>query len=468
MDHQSRYNKTTKLLLRLSDEELSRFTRMHALTDEAFSLALISEFWQPDEKDYREMVEMCFIHPSLSRKYGGTFLDWERIIQKLADVMDKADGMAEGGDPLGAVMVARHVLIQTCQEYENDTCPDYPTCPEWREQLCDVMDRSVKIIRKHLLDSDMIDMDTQVGLLREMIMDLKNLGKSRLYYIEKLIDEWTPYILSPQKFIRYIDNKLKKAYGLDKKRFALQKIQYLVRNGMREETEKCLLELCRYGNVRNYYADYLIKRKEYQQALALLDKNKDSFEDSYYHLDEKRLDIIRMMNDKEIKLIECRKHFLTSECRLKWYKTLKELVDDSEWKGFIKQLMEECNFHIDIEDAEAKIYINEDMREHLIKFFERQPSSDFENFKNYGKYLPVADQIKTMERYTNRIKELSVGMKSRKDYQALGHWIETLKDVTNVGNEKLVELIEWLREYHCSRPAMMQEIDYAIFHKKLN
>lgn len=466
MNHQSRYNKITKLLLRLSDEELSRFARMHALTDEAFSLALISEFWQPDEGNYHEIVEVCFACPSPLGRYGSTFLDWGRISLKLSDVMDRADRMADGGDPLGAVMVARHVLVQTCQEYEDDPCPDYMERTEWRERLHEVIERAVETIRKYLIEGDTIDKDTQTGLLKEMIADLKALGKSRLYYIERLVEEWTPYILPPKKFIRYIDGKLKKALGLEKEQFALQKMQYLVRNGMKTEIEKCLPELCRYGNVRGYYADCLIAWKEYQQALALLDAGKDNFEDLYYHLDEKRLAIIRQMEDQEARLEECRKRFLTGEYRMKWYEALKEQVEASEWKDFLNRLLDKCDFHMDIEDAEAKIYIEEGMKERLINFFNRGSYSDFEDFRKYGTHLPEADQLTVMQHYTESIKKLSMGMKNRSDYRALGRWIETLKDVTPVGNEKLLELIGWLRNRHCGRPAMMEEIERIRFNEQ--
>lgn len=463
MNHQSRYDKITKLLNRLSDEELSRFARVHALTDEAFALALISEFRQPDEGDYHEMVEICFACPSHLGRYGSTFLDWERIAQKLSDVMDKADGMADGGDPLGAVMVARHILHLTCQEYEDDPCPDYMERTDCRERLHEVVERAVETIRKHLIEGDTIDKDTQTGLLKEVVAELNTLGKSRLYYIKRLVEEWTPYILPPKKFIRYIDGKLKKACGLDKESFALQKIQYLVRNGMKAEAEKCLPELCRYGNVRTYYADCLIAWKEYRQALALLDAGKDNFEDFYYHWDEKRLAVIRQMEDKEAGLEECRKRFLNGEYRMKWYEALKEQVEATKWKDFLNRLLDECDFYMDIEDAEAKIYIEEGMEERLINFFNRNSCSDFEDFRKYGKHLPKADLVTVMLQYTERIKELSMGMRNRSDYRALKRWIETLKDVTPVGNEKLLELIGWLRNRHCGRPAMMEEINRIRF-----
>lgn len=120
---------------------------------------------------------------------------------------------------------------------------------------------------------------------------------------------------------------------------------------------------------------------------------------------------------------------------------------------------------MDLDEAEAKIYILEGMKENLIRFFERHGDSNFEYFKNYGKHLSVADQEKVMQRYIDRIKQLSLNLKNRKDYQHLARWIDTLKDVTNAGNGKLMELVEWLRERHCNRPAMMQEIDYVIYHK---
>ena len=86
--------------------------------------------------------------------------------------------------------------------------------------------------------------------------------------------------------------------------------------------------------------------------------------------------------------------------------------------------------------------------------------------KTSGKYLPDEDQTVVMQRYVDRIKLLSLNLKNRRDYQSLARWIDTLKGVTNVGNKKLIELIEWLRERHCNRPAMMEEIDNVIYAAK--
>lgn len=109
-------------------------------------------------------------------------------------------------------------------------------------------------------------------------------------------------------------------------------------NRMEEEIGKYSQQLCRHGKVRNYYADYLIETKEYRQALDLLDENKNTFDAYSYNWDQKKLDIIRLLEDKQVVMEECRRHFMTSEYRIKWYKALKNMVDGSEWNSFVKEL----------------------------------------------------------------------------------------------------------------------------------
>lgn len=470
MDFQSRNKKLDSVLSRLTEEEFNQFARIYAMTNETFALALIEKFWQPGEGDFREMVEACFAHPSCIGKYGSHSLDWERIGEDLHQVLDKADNLIEEGELLDAVQIARYVLLLSCEEYKKDLPAtevfDAYYIPRWWKRLQEELKRAEKIIEYCLIDHDGIDADSQRGLLGEIVAELKEVHKNGLYREDIVIEKWMPYILTPKKFLRYIDGKLKKSHGLDTEKYALQKMQYLLRNQMEAEIEKCVQQLCRYGKVRNCYADYLIEKKEYRQALDLLDENKNTYDAFVHHWDQKKLDIIRLLEDKQQVLEECRKHFLTSEYRLKWYKALKELVDVSEWNTYVKELLEECRFHMDLEESEAKIYLQEGMLDNLIKFFDRHGDSNFDYFKEYGKYLPVADQAKVMQRYVDRIKQLSMNLKNRKDYQSLARWIDTLKDVTNVGNKKLIELIQWLRENHCNRPAMMEEIDNVIYADK--
>ena len=467
MDFQSRNKKLDSVLSRLTEEELSRFARIYALTNETFALALIEKFWQPGEGDFREMVEACFAHPSYIGKYGSHALDWDRIGADLHQVLDKADKLIQEEEHLDAVQIARYVLVLSCEEYRKDSSAVDESyayyVPEWRKHLQEELQRAEKIIEYCLIDHDHIDADSQRGLLGELVAELKEVDKNGLYRVNLLIEKWMPYILTPKKFLRYIDGKLKKAYGLDAEKYALQKMQYLLRYQLEEEIGKCVQQLCRHGIVRNCYADYLIEKKEYRQALNLLDENKNTYDAYVHHWDQKKLDIIRLLSDKQQVMEECRKHFLASEYRMKWYKALKEMVDVSEWSAYLKELLEECTFHMDLEEAEAKIYIREGLQASLMIFFERHGDSYFEYFKKYGKYLPVEDQEKVMQRFVDRIKQLSLNLKNRKDYQSLARWIDTFKDVTNVGNKKLIGLIEWLRETHGNRPAMMQEIDNVIY-----
>lgn len=152
-----RLHKIDQVLSNISDEELSRFARSYARVNEQFSLALIEKYWQPEVGNYREMVEACFAHPSCLGKYADSFLDWNEVSADLAYLMNQAEQMKEGGDPLGAVLIARHLLTLTCEEYEHDTTPLYPSNPEWKQRLLGVIKKAVECIRVNLIEEEYID-----------------------------------------------------------------------------------------------------------------------------------------------------------------------------------------------------------------------------------------------------------------------------------------------------------------------
>ena len=68
---------------------------------------------------------------------------------------------------------------------------------------------------------------------------------------------------------------------------------------------------------------------------------------------------LKLSGDKEWLIEECKKRFIVSGYRIKYYEALKEVIDKNDWTAFFDELWKMPDWEHDYEDAEAQIFIKE-------------------------------------------------------------------------------------------------------------
>ena len=113
-------SKLIQIIEQIPRDVLYDFLCDYAQSHEDLAMALVNEFWTPEEDDYRSMVQQCLMHPSPIGIKNGDGYDWGAIAADLSQMMDLAEQKVKEGSLLDTAEIARYVMTLTCAEYEAD------------------------------------------------------------------------------------------------------------------------------------------------------------------------------------------------------------------------------------------------------------------------------------------------------------------------------------------------------------
>lgn len=140
MDYTNLFPKLEKVLSSISQEELSDFARSYAMSNDDMAMALVERFWRPDADEYKDIVDACFMHPSIIRTRYGEALDWEAVTKDVKVLMAKIRKDKKGEDLIGAAQTALYLLVCTCEEYDKDHPTKEFYGERWMNRWCPLTD----------------------------------------------------------------------------------------------------------------------------------------------------------------------------------------------------------------------------------------------------------------------------------------------------------------------------------------
>ena len=104
-----------------SPEDICMFLSVRALKSPYLGYILLHQFNSPAKvEDARSRVQQCFLAPANEREYFRSRLDWRQVDLNLGRIMQEALELERQGDAVGAVEIARQVIVLTYQEYRDD------------------------------------------------------------------------------------------------------------------------------------------------------------------------------------------------------------------------------------------------------------------------------------------------------------------------------------------------------------
>lgn len=464
MDYKDLYPKLDKVLKSISQEELCNFTRSYALSNTDMALALVERYWQPDATDYKQVVDACFVHPFVVSTKFGESLDWNAVTEDVSALLQKIREEKEGKDIIGASQMALYLLVRTCEEYEKDHPYKVYYDETWRERwrpLMDAVRECHKIVCELLIDGEDIDDDTQRGLIGEMAEQVKRLKHCPLIRMGMFWEDIQEKVLSPKRYLTYLNDKIKKGHSIDKEKFFKKELMFLNKMGKRQEV---LTEIDKQvsGQIetpcRTIAIDCLTEWGEYEKALELISAaNDDDFHAYHGDYSMKMADLLERLGDRQRTIDALTGEFVKASRKKVYYDRLRKLLDDKECDVFIDDIMADADhvFEHDYDEIEAIIYMERKEYDKLILFCKRQDYHMEENLKKYGKRMPLEDQKEIAGILAESIKKRLEDVQKSKDYA----WhVLTIQDMINSckgGKAVALELIESLTEQYRSRPALM-------------
>ena len=432
MNTNTQIDKIDKVLSKISGKEMKAFVWQYATTHEDFATALVEKYWKPERGNYKELVEACFAHAGvLGKRFGYPQLDWRKIEQDLAAMVRKAKSMKKKGNLIDAALIAGYVMTITCREFKHDhlayTPARYDVWAEENKVLQDIVTQSADMVRELLIKSNEIEEDSRLGMLGEIAEQCEEIGDNYFMRLEWFVDEAMPLLCGDDEkaYLAHISKRLKnKKEKYFHYRYYIQKADYWAAHGKREKAEKLMWEKRDDENIRDHYIDSLIEWGEYKKAVEVIDDNKDDFHSYSKKWEDKVVKALKLSGDKDWLIEECKKRFIVSGYRIKYYEALKEVIDRKEWPAFFDELWKMPDWEHDYEDAEAKILIKEERLDLLKDMFEHKHWDLWELYPEYIKYVPKQDHAFVGEILFKDIKRLALLKEKPKEFNWLLGQIE--------------------------------------------
>ena len=283
----------------------------------------------------------------------------------------------------------------------------------------DVVNQSADMVRELLINSDEIEEDSRLGMLGEIAEQCEEIGDNYFMRFEWFVDEAMPVLCGDDEkaYLAHISKRLKnKKEKYFHYRYYIQKADYWAAHGKRAKAEKLMLEKRDDENIRDHYIDCLIEWGEYKKVVEVIDDNKDDFHSYSKKWEDKVVKALELSDDKDWLIEECKKRFIVSGYRIKYYEALKEVIDRKDWAAFFDELY--------YEDAEAKILIKEERLDLLKDMFVHKHLNLLELYPEYIKYVPKQDHAFVGEILFKDIKRLALLKEKPKEFNWLLGQIE--------------------------------------------
>ena len=438
-----------------SHDEICEFVEAYAYDNQDLALALIDAFGTFDPEDAKALVEQCFMHPATSARLG-TSLNWYAIGDNLGKVLEKAKGLRQHGDDLGAALIARYMLTMTWNEYMDD----HPDLYLARGQHGDLhVHETIDMLRELLIDGDTIDFDSRKGLLKEIIEETKSIKKKDwLGRLDWFIEDAKSITMTHKGYVGFLTKKISSSYGAYKWNYIEKLVRYLLKHDEVDEARKVLQTYSDGGTATSVLVDYLTEHQRYDEAIEVIEGVTDTFTRYSQKFDTRLVSILEKQGDKDQLINYCRKRFLDAEYRWPYYEALKRTVPEDRWESFLQQLLAECDFHMDCDDTQVKLYKAEGLNHLFFPFFMKEGRIDIRRWKDYAGLMTVEEQRQVGEKLGEDIISMARRSKSRRDYEFVAEHVADFKKASPLAKKLGDKLIQDILDAVPGRPVLYDEL----------
>lgn len=438
-----------------SHEEICEFVEAYAYDNQSLALALIDAFGTFDPGDAKALVEQCFIHPATTHRLG-TSLNWYAIGEDLGKVLEKARQSRQQGDDLGAALIVRYMLTMTWQEYMED----HPNLELSRGDGSNLHVQEVlDMLRELLIERDTIDFDTRKGLLKEIVEETKPIRKKDwLGRLDWFLDDAKAITMTRKGYVSFLKRKISSAHGAFRWDYVEKLMRYYLSNNEVGEAHSLIKIHGDSGAARVALIDYLTNHQQYDEAIQVSLDVKDAFSRYSFKLDEKVIDILHREGDNDKLIHLCRRRFLEAEYRWPYYEALKDAIPANEWKAFLQQLLSECDFEMDCDSTQVRLYKAEGLHHLYFPFFMNDSRIDIRYWKDYGGLMTEEEQKQVGEKLSQNIIEMAKRLNNRRDYRIIAEYVSDFKKASPLANKMGNKLVERILDAAPGRPALYDEL----------
>lgn len=299
------------------------------------------------------------------------------------------------------------------------------------------------------IDAEDIDDDSQRGLMKEIVAECKPFKKSRICQIDVFLEDAQEKVLSPKRYVTWLQKKVDNTLGGFFRRPYLEKmVRFLDKMGQRSEAITAMeANKDKNDELRLLYVDILTEWKMYDEALKVADIDNLTHA-ALYGYSGKILAILDLINNREKTIEVCKAQFKKTDRKQVFFDRLRREMPKEQWDAFIDETIRDADevFVNDYDDVEAQIYMKRKMYDHLVKFCMHTLYNAEENLEKYAKYMSEAEQRLVAQDIVERMKRRAPECRKGSDYDHFAGWIRRLSNCSpecnKIAHETAMEIIK--------------------------
>ena len=323
-------------------------------------------------------------------------------------------------------------------------------------------------------------------ILEQMI---KNAELYEDYYDNKLPQAGRKLSITLQKeedYLQAVDKILNKnrISGSIRRFYTIEKIKLLSQLGKQKEADKIIDKNITHPFFRKMKVDMLIEKKDYKAAKVCLKegitelKQRYGTENIVREWEELLLQIAKEEGDFDTMRKYYKKFAFYRDGDSQYYDHWKSTYTAEEWKKVIdKEIKKQETYYMEKKKALMPylkvaivspilfmIYQKEDMYEAL---WEKVKDTDISNILNYLHYLKKYYATEIMDKLCKEVIDFAENANYRTEYERIASYIRKMLDDAPEEKEKIIKLIEKLKQRHKKKYSFIQILNEIIIEYKI-
>ena len=323
-------------------------------------------------------------------------------------------------------------------------------------------------------------------LLEQMV---KNAELYEDYYDNKLSQAGRKLSITLQKeedYLQAIDKVLDKnrISGSIRRFYTIEKIKLLSQLGKQKEADKIIDKNIEHPFFRRMKVDMFIEKKDYKAAKTCLKegitelKQRYGTENIVREWEELLLQIAKEEGDFDTMRKYYKKFAFYGDGDSQYYDNWKSTYTAEEWKKVIdKEIKKQETYYMEKKKALMPywkvaivspilfmIYQKEDMYEAL---WEKVKDTDISNILNYLHYLKKYYATEIMDKLCKEVIDFAENANYRAEYERIVSYIRKMLDDAPEEKEKIIKLVEKLKQRHKKKYSFVQILNEIITDYKI-
>ena len=306
------------------------------------------------------------------------------------------------------------------------------------------------------------------------------------FLLEQIVKKLITDLQKEGDYLETINKILNREYVPNKKKqfYTIEKIDLLRKIGKQEEAEKVIDENIVYPLFRKMKVKLLIEKKNYEAAKELLKEGianlKQQF--GFNNVIREWEELLSQIAEKEGDLDTMRKYYkkfaFYGDGDSQYYDNWKSTYTAEEWKKVIdKEIKKQETYYMEKKKALMPywkvaivspilfmIYQKEDMYEAL---WEKVKDTDISNILNYLHYLKKYYATEIMDKLCKEVIDFAENANYRAEYERIVSYIRKMLDDAPEEKEKIIKLVEKLKQRHKKKYSFVQILNEIITDYKI-